>query len=308
MFVTFRGSVLGMLRWQWKSVLHFLVASSTVVVLDHFYESHLLKLPTLPLVVVGAAVGIFTSFRTNACYDRWWEGRKLWGRLVNTSRHLCTQVLTFLPSAEIQATELGPTSQQRRIVHRHIAYVHSLRILMRKQDLKSDREFLLMVPEQEREAVIASSNPTHALLHAQEREFAALANEGKISEIRLQSLDASIAQLLDIQGGCERIKNTPFPRSYGWIAERLVWAYSVLFPMAVVEEMGWVTIPLTLLVCLSFSMINETGRILEDPFTLFWPALPLSALSRTIEVNLRERLSETGLPPLLGPDKRGILM
>lgn len=136
MFVTFCGWVVGMLRWQWKSVLHFLVASAAVVAIDHRHESHLLKLPTLPLVVVGAAVGIFTSFRTNACYDRWWEGRKLWGRLVNTSRHLCTQVLTLLPKEEPAST--GFTLQQTRIVRRHIAYVHALRLLIRKQDLASD--------------------------------------------------------------------------------------------------------------------------------------------------------------------------
>lgn len=84
--------------------------------------------------------------------------------------------------------------------------------------------------------------------------------------------------------------------------------FSVLFPLAVVDDLAWLTVPLTILVCLSFTMISETGRVLEDPFTMFWPALPLSALSRTIEVNLRQRLGDPELPPLLQPNARGILM
>jgi ion channel-forming bestrophin family protein len=67
-------------------------------------------------------------------------------------------------------------------------------------------------------------------------------------------------------------------------------------------------VPLSFMVCLAFTLINEVGRVLEDPFTTFWPALPLSALSRTIEVNLRQRLGEEDLPPMLQPDDRGILM
>ena len=319
MFVTFRGSVWGLLRWQWKSALFFTVAATVVVLLERFLDAHhvnQLLLPLGPVAVVGGAIGIFVSFRTNSAYDRWWEGRKLWGRLINTSRHLCTQLLTYLPGPEQAAkqdVELGPplpSELQRTMIRRHIAYVHALRALLRQQHLAEDEDFAAFLAPHEAERTAAESNPTHALLHTQLQTLFEQHRAGHFDGLVMQSFDESIRHLLDIQGGCERIKKTPFPRGYGFIAERLTYAFSVLLPLGLIGTMNndWVIVPLTVLVCLSFALISEVGRVLEDPFTMFWPALPLSALSKTIEINLRQRLSEADLPPLPKPDGRGVLM
>jgi putative membrane protein len=301
MMVSNRGSTLGLMRWQARNVTLFAVAAAVVVVLHEahgFFElPELFTVPTLPVAVVGGALGIFVSFRTNSAYDRWWEGRKLWGRLINTSRHWSTQVVSWID--EPLRTEL---------VHRQIAYVHTLRVLLRKQSLADDDEVQRWYTEEEQAQVPAQTNPTHALLQAQSRAVTTLANEGRLSEHRLQNLDNSILHLLDIQGGCERIKKTPLPRGYGFIAEQLIRAYSVLLPFAIVDELVWLTIPINVLICLSFMLISEAGRVLEDPFTLFWNGLPLTAMSKTIEHNLRNRLGETELPPLPKPDSDGILM
>src|SRR5690606_27206549 len=103
MFVDYRGSVLGLLGWQYKPLIAFVVISSLVVVGERWLPGWVVgmaQLPALPLGVVGGAIGIFVSFRTNSSYDRWWEGRKLWGRLVNSSRMFATQVLSYLPRGE----------------------------------------------------------------------------------------------------------------------------------------------------------------------------------------------------------------
>jgi putative membrane protein len=86
------------------------------------------------------------------------------------------------------------------------------------------------------------------------------------------------------------------PRSYGFIGERLIWAYACLFPFAIWDEMSWLTIPANVLVCLAFTLIGEVGRVLEDPFNMFFNTVPISALSTTIEINLRQRLGDTELP------------
>lgn len=309
MFVSYRGSILGLLSWQWRSVLLFALASTAVVLVDHFFPEAIdvATLPMAPVAVVGGAIGIFVSFRTNSAYDRWWEGRKLWGRLINSSRHFASQVLTYLPAPE-QRT-LAET-----LVRRHVAYVHALRVLLRDQSLRDDPEFVASLPTGEQgsdlDAIAEQSNPTHALLYQQLDALVAEADAGRLDALRLQSLDQTLRELLDIQGGCERIKRTPFPRGYGFIADRLIQAYGVLLPLGLVSGIhnDWVVIPLTMLVCMSFALISETGRVLEDPFTMFWPALPLSALSTTIEVNLRERLGDADLPPMRKPDARGVLM
>lgn len=300
MMVSNKGSVLRLLYWQWRSAVLFTVAAVAAVLVWKFVPAlHWLVLPMPPLAVVGAALGIFVSFRTNSAYDRWWEGRKLWGRMVNVSRHFGTQVIHYLPA---DAPEL-----KQRIVHRHAAYVHALRCLLRQQDPLADADFVRTLPD-DPERYRGQSNITHAILHQQAAELVELVDARRLSELRMQLLDRSLEEMLGVQGGCERIKKTPMPRGYGFIAERLIAAYGVLFPLALVSELEWMIVPINVLVCLSFTLISEAGRVLEDPFTMFWNGLPLEHLSKTIERNLGERLGDESLVEVPGVDERGILM
>ena len=297
MIVGTSGSVFRLLQWQWRNALFFTMTATVVILLHKLFDIGHLLIPTTPMLVVGAALGIFVSFRTNSAYDRWWEGRKLWGQLVNSSRHLTSQALCYLPP-EVAAL----------IVRRHAAYVHLLRCVLRQQDPWSDEHIVRLVDADTRAALARESSPTHALLFRQLAEVSALAAAGSLDERRLQSFDGTLATLLDVQGGCERIKKTPMPRSYGLIAERLITVYGALFPLSLAEELGWGLIPLNLLVCLSFALISEVGRVLEDPFTMFYNGLPLSALSLTIENNIRQRLGDEDIPPVPGENPPGILM
>ncbi len=297
MMVNARGSVLGLLAWQWRWALLF-TASATAAQLTHALLGwRHLELPTLPLAVVGGAIGIFASFRSNAGYARWWEARQLWGRLVNSSRHLASLALTAAPGDEARA-----------MVRRQIAWAHVLRCTLRHQDPWADPDVLAWTTEAEREAARADRNAAYAILHGQYESVARMVASGAASELRAQSLEATLAGLLDVQGGCERIERTPFPRAYGFIAERLIIAYGCMLPFALVKDLGWVAVPVNLLVCGAFTLISEVGRVLEDPFTMFWNGLPLSAMSKTVELNLRQRMGERDVPAAPQPDARGILM
>ena len=300
MMVSNKGSVLRLMQWQWRATLLFVVSGVLAGLVWTLVPAlHWLVLPMSPLAVVGAALGIFVSFRTNSAYARWWEGRQLWGRMINVSRMFCTQVLCYLPA---EAREL-----QARLVHRHVAYVHALRCLLRLQDPLADADFRRIAPD-DPERYRGQSNVTHALLHQQMVELVAEVDAGRLGEHRMQGLDHSIEEMLAVQGGCERIKKTPMPRGYGFIAERLIWAYGLLFPFGVVAELEWLVVPINVLVCLSFTLISEAGRVLEDPFTLFWNGLPLHNMSMTIERNLGERLGDEALVEIPTVDARGILM
>jgi ion channel-forming bestrophin family protein len=305
MFVTYRGSVFGLLGWQWRSLIIYGVLATAIVALDRLAGWHWFEVTTLPLGVLGGAIGIFVSFRTNSAYDRWWEGRRLWGQMVNTSRCFATQVLAGIDS---KGTDDTQRAVKHALVRRQIAYVHVLRCALRGEDPFADEDVIRWLGEDELAASRGESNLNHALLHRQAETLIRLNDDGVLDNFRLQSLDRSIATLLDVQGGCERIKKTPFPPGYGYLASRLIYAYAILMPLGIINEVGWAAIPLTMLVCIGFTLISEVGRVLEDPFTLFWPALPLAALSKTIEINLRQRLGERELPPLPQANERGILM
>ncbi len=297
MMVTTQGSVLRLLAWQWRHAMLFAAAGLLAQALHFAPGWHHLVLPTMPLAVVGAAVGIFTSFRTNSCYARWWEGRQLWGRLVNLSRHFASQALTsFSPDVA------------REVIARHIAYVHLLRCALRDQDPWGDSDVVRWLDETTRGRLRAERNPCYALLHEQREVLTRACHAAGLDEWRYLAFDTTLAALLDAQGGCERIKKTPFPRGYTFISERLIIAFGLLLPFALIRDLGWVTVPLNLLVCGAFTLMSEAGRVLEDPFTMFWNGLPLSAMSTTIEINLRQRLGDEDVPENPKPDKMGVLM
>jgi ion channel-forming bestrophin family protein len=178
--------------------------------------------------------------------------------------------------------------------------------LLRTQDPKKDPELSRTLGGDA--ALVSRSNLGHALVAVQQRALTEAANRGELEALRLQSFDVTLAELLAVQGGCERIKKTPMPRGYAFIAERLVMFFSVLLPFALAAELGWMIVPINLLICSGFQLIGEAGRVLEDPFTMFWNGLPLTQLSTMIEVNLREELGDTELPKIPTVNEHGILM
>ncbi|MBC8072148.1 MAG: hypothetical protein IAG13_27760, partial [Deltaproteobacteria bacterium] len=197
---------------------------------------------------------------------------------------------------------------QHDLVRRHIAYVHALRCALREQPAARDPELARHLDPAERAALDDEPNAGHALLHHQVLAIAELGRLGALDGWRLQQLDRSIAMLLDVQGGCERIKKTPFPQSYGFVGTKLIGVYSALLPLGMVESAGWLAIPITVLVCLAFRLIDEVGDALEDPFAMQPLALPLQAITTTIEIDLERRLGQREPPPTPTPDAQGVLM
>jgi len=301
MMVSTRNNVFNLLAWQWKYVLFFTFAGIAAVIV-HMHVSTQAVLPVLPFGIVGGALGIFVSFRTNQAYARWWEARQLWGRMINSSRTFASQVLAYMP-ADGEGRALAET-----MVRRHVSYVHTLRVLLRDQDLAGDGDVnALLVPEDQR-AYEGDSNPTYLLAHRNHEALALAARREYITGTQMLAIDETLRQIVDVQGGCERIKRTPMPQGYAFIATRMLAVFALALPFALVAELGWLAVPVSVIVCLAFALISEAGRILEDPFTMFWNGLPLMAMSRTIEVNLRQRLGDSAVPKIPGPDKHGVLM
>ena len=157
MMLTTPGSVFRLLAWQWRGVLLY-ASAATVVVLLHVHVWPAARLPALPLGIVGGALGIFVSFRTNSAYGRWWEGRQLWGRLVNASRMLASQAVAYCAP-----TDEGRTAAEA-LVRRHVAYVHVLRATLRQQDPWADAHVVRALPEAERARLARETNACHALV------------------------------------------------------------------------------------------------------------------------------------------------
>lgn len=298
MMVSNSGSLLRVLIWQWRYGLLYAGLGASAWLIHDVLGWTQVRIPIAPASIVGAALGIFASFRVNGAYARWWEGRQLWGKLVNSSRMLCSQALAYL----------GDRAAAERAVRRQVLYIHVLRCQLRDDDPFADPMVqravaLCGLSDAEVAALRQQTSACHALLDQILGELSRAAPD----PLRLQSLDQTVAALLDAQGGCERIKRTPMPRGYAFFVSQLLVLFAVLFPLAVVADLGWAVVPVNLAVCLAFTLISETGRVLEDPFNHFWNSLPLSSLSVTIERNLRQRLGDRELPDAVAVDANGIL-
>lgn len=276
----------------------FIVASIADTLIETHYPFKLIPTPDITLSLLGTVLGILLIFRTNTAYGRWWEARQLWGRLVNSSRSLARQALTFPQPADARPHP-GMESFARNLIYNQIAYVHSLRRALRNQEPWSEIESRLGM--EMAESLRGYKNVPAALLQRMGCYLGEAANAGLINEWRFQRLDATLSELTDIQGGCERIKNTPLPRQYDYYPELFVYVYCLLMPTVLVQKFGWLTPVATILASFVLLVLNRIGKNLEDPFDNEVYDIPMTALSRTIEINLLQALNEKQVPAAVEP-------
>lgn len=287
-----RGSTI--LR-TWRRLLLALAVAVVVTYLHESYlrDSEILEIDMTPFSLTGLALGIFLGFRNNTSYDRFWEGRKLWGRVVNASRTLTRQILTLARPAGAE--------YHREAVHRLVAYVHALRVHLRgSKDYSQLKPFL---DAEEFAALEGESNVPISILQTMGERFRDAWDEGKVDAFHLPVLEGSLTELAGVQGGCERIRATPIPFSYSVLLHRIVAVYCLTLPFGLVASTGVLTPFVVLLISYAFFGLDAVGEEIEDPFGLDPNDLPLDAITRMIEINLRQRIGDTDLPPLLEPTK-----
>ncbi|MCA9656507.1 MAG: hypothetical protein H6712_04495 [Myxococcales bacterium] len=294
---TVRGTALARV---WPRLAVVTVVATVVTVVHEYVEHPIWGLTTLPFSLVAVALGIFLGFRNNTSYDRFWEGRKLWGQLVNTSRSLARQVQVMVgPQREEPGVGPDQAEVQRELVYRVIAYVHALRLHLRDQDRLEELAGLL--PDDEREGLRGQLNRPLAILRELGGRLRDLWQQGKVHPMHLPTLEGSLSTLTDIQGACERIKSTPIPSSYTVLIHRIVAVYTFALPFGIVETVGGATPVVVAIIAYAFFGLDAVGEEIEEPFGTDVNDLPLSTLSRMIEINLRQTLGETEVPEVLRP-------
>ncbi len=290
--------------WRRVSVVTALAVLSSYAY-HHFPKFHV-SLTTTPFVLIGVPLGIFLGFRNTASYDRFWEGRKLWGSLVNTSRSLARQITTFIdaPEGAPEGERAAVVAEHARLVRILIAYVHAFRHHLRDQDAKLGLDVVLTAEEYA--AVTAQENVPIALLALLGDLFVEARRAGRLHAFHAPVLEQSLVALTDVQGACERIKTTPIPYSYTVLLHRIVGSYCVLLPFGIAEALGWASVAVVIFVSYALFGLDSIGDELEQPFGTDTNDLALFAISRTIEINLLRRISAAHVP---APAKahRGIL-
>ncbi|SEK71316.1 putative membrane protein [Aquimarina amphilecti] len=310
------------LRFAWKNLVFFTIYTASIFSLYHFFELQFIDIPFQPLTVIGIAVAFYIGFKNSQSYDRFWEGRKIWGGIVNYSRTWANQVLSLVNDEQ---------ETKKILIYRHIAWINALRIQLRQPSsfsLKENASVERLVKKhgeqkpacdatkqfvsiEEYNDLLKRKNAATHLVKNQGIHIKELLDTGKITEFDKQLFHGVLEEFYNLQGKCERIKNTPFPRQYAYFSTVFTWIFVLLLPFGLLNvfeneliDMShdlkpwfiFLMIPLSVLVSWIFTTMEKVGSNSEDPFEGRINDVPMTALCKTIEIDLRDMLDEKDLP------------
>ena len=294
--------------YMWRSILYFFLLSVFVYILHIEFDIKQLSIPFNVIATLSAALAIYLGFKNNNAYDRWWEARKIWGLLVNYSRVWARQALT-MPVLPERVTEFELQAWQRKVIYRHIAFVHALRVFLRKSHDYNNNGIIELIEEHNRfedireflspeefEEAKTKKNPPNFLLLLQSDDLREAYKRGWLSDYRFAHVEETLTEFNNHQGRSERIKNTPLPRAYSFYSRLFVHLHGTLVPLAFIEDLGWFNIPLSLIINFVFLALDQIGERIEDPFENRMEDTPLTSISITVEENLKEMYGEQRLP------------
>lgn len=286
-------------RELWRHFLAVVIYVSVIEALDMRYGWKDSAFPLPVVAIMGTVIGLLLGFRTNSCYGRWWEARILWGAIVNDSRTWTRQLLEFTrsPQADCQ-------TRITRMCHRQIAWCYSLSRSLRGQNATQDLVTLL---SEEEISAVSDKHVPNLLLLRQGQELRELREQGQLETFEFVELEKTLLRLTNAMGGCERIRNTTFPRSYTRIINLLIYLFVTCLPFGLVELPWFGLVSVSISFAFAFLMVDRVSIFLQDPFSNRPSDTPTQGLSRTIEINIREMLGETNLPEKHEPVK-GVLM
>ncbi|TKC00656.1 bestrophin family protein [Pedobacter cryophilus] len=307
------------LFYTWRNLLYYILLAIAVFLLHDYYQIVNLSIPFSTITALSAAIAIFLGFKNNNAYDRWWEARKIWGTLVNYSRVWEREVRILITSSNPD-DQKELTAFRRKLVFRHIGFVNALRVYLRKPNGFMNKESELFEEENQYFEVkeyldpkeyftfYHKINPPNYLIDQQGDDLKSAYEKGWIAEFHLVRLEETLIEFNNIQGMCERIKNTPFIRQYSYFSRVFVFIHASLIPFAFVGDLHLAMIPISVAISFVFLALDLIGERTEDPFENRLEDVSMSALSTTIERDLKESLNESLIPGKIKPNDDGVLM
>lgn len=296
MIVNSPRTLLKQLTGVWVVGIPITIYIGVISYLDLLYHYEQFNLPVTMVTVPGTVIGLLLAFRTNSCYGRWWEARILWGAIVNDSRTWVRQLLEFFHDAEASAEE---DPRIRLMAYRQIAWCYALTRSLRKQEPCVDIEPL--VGSEEIEQLSTHNNVPNAILLSQGKMLRELYEQDKLGTYEKVELERTLTRLTNSMGGCERIKNTTFPTSYSHLVSLLIYLFILLLPFGLADMPPLGLFFTALSLALGFLAIDRTADFLQDPFENLPSDTPMLALSRTIEINIKQMLGDAEIPEKLTP-------
>lgn len=277
-------------------LLRVLIISATFHILKIFFSEQLPPIPlTLP-AVLGTSISLLLAFKVNQSYDRWWEARKVWGAIVNDSRSLILQLKGFIAIQDEKSQLII-----RRISFRQIGWCYALGQSLRGHEaLKGLAEF---IPDKEYNESFRHTNKTLFLSLQHMEDLKKLHAQNYVNDYQQIQLESTITRLVDSMGKSERINATVFPATYRRYIHFFIYLFLIVLSLALVETIGLYEIPLLTFIASTFFLVEKTAYHMQDPFKDRPTDTSVTAIARTVEINIKQLLKEKNVPqPLAAKD------
>ena len=315
---------------------YWMLFLATVPTVLYYFGLKFLALPWQPTAIVGTAVAFIVGFKNNASYNRLWEARQIYGAIINDSRSFAYTLRDALGGKQSVVA--------KRMFYRHFAWLTALRFQLREPrawenmshkrnenfrsshyDIpetltKIDVELARYLGQDELTYILSKKNRATQLTAVQSEELAFLRNNGTINDFQWTQLQQGLMKLTDHQGKAERIKNFPYPRNFSSIATYLLFIFVILVPFALLREFDklgegtflqgyslWFNIPFSAAITWAFHTLDTVGESSVNPFEGSANDVPITQISRTIEIDMRDMLDEEHLPPAIVPKNNIVL-
>lgn len=317
---------------SWRPVFFAGCWAITIIYLHSNLGLKFVILPALPISMIGIAISLYLGFKTTSAYNRWWEARQIWGSIINDSRTWANQTHNLL---SLPGRADASTKEAHALIRRHLAWVNALAFQLRKTSrlAAADKRHIFdfrntdsdatatgspecyerYLPDEEVQYLRTVANPATHIVKKQGEALRALQKRKALDNNRMVEMMQVLGRFYDYQGACERIKNTPFPRQITYFGRAFSWMFIALLPLALydsfesafkeharidsVADIDMLPMVLfTMVISWLFYVLQKVSESCEDPFEGGPTDVPISALTRVIEIDLLQMLGEEDIP------------
>lgn len=263
-----RGTVLPRVL---PTILGIMLLSLLSGLLTRYHWFDITAVPAVGFTIFGVVISIFLGFRNTACYDRWWEGRKLWGALIANTRHLSRD------------SHFLPTKDRQVLLYQMLMFVATLRDRLRGQPIHRAQFAYTQIDEAHLDWLDNQINAPQRVLESMQQQLIDAVKQGHISDIIYMSIQKHVIEMGNIQAGCDRIHGTPLPFPYSALLHRAVYCFCWMLPFGLQSVMGLWTPLLVGFICYLLLGLDELAQQLEEPFGRDHHDLALDTMVRLIE-------------------------
>lgn len=250
-----------------------------ICIIHSFYRD--VGLPILSSVVPSIVLGLLLVFRTNTAYERFWEGRKLWGSLVNSIRNIARMIWVCVE-------ENNPQDRENKIQVLHLIVVFAISTKLHLRGQPINHEIIDLLPKYWYEKLQTVHNPPLQVALLIGNYLQQQYNCNCINSYQLTSMLKLLDAMVDTLGGCERILKTPIPMAYSIHLKQLLLIYCLTLPFQLVTDLAWWTAPIVSVISFTVFGIEQIGIEIENPFGHDSNDLPLDNICKTIQINIEE--------------------